>query len=403
VSSSVGNCDLYVSFVEKAHNLLRNGGLCGFIVPNKFFRTDYGVGLRRLLANAKSLKKIVDFGAEQVFAATTYTCIVIIAKALQSRMKFGTCGASERALQDVTLREIPLDEFSSETWTFQTNTERDLNEKLVQKSVRLLDLPAGMGRGSSTGDDNVFIIEDGAVEIEPEALRDPLFATDFGRYDFRPTGKWKVIFPYQIDDGYRLLAEDDLRTRWPLTYRYLKSHEAALRKRKQFKEWYSYSAPRNLEVHERAHIVVPLLANRGLFSMIPKDQNGRLCPMASGGFTITVGEGVYVNPKFVLGLLNSQLLFWCLRGISNVFRGGWITCTKQYVGELPIKVIDPSNPADVEKHDRMVSLVDKMLTLVPKRRAEANPQAATTDRQIDRLVYELYGLTEEEIALVESA
>ena len=410
-SSSVGNCDLYVSFVEKAHNLLRNGGLCGFIIPNKFFRTDYGVGLRRLLANAKSLKKIVDFGSEQVFAATTYTCIVIIAKALQSGMKFGTSGASERALQEVALREIPLDEFSSETWTFQTNTERDLNAKLVQKSVRLLDLPAGMGRGSSTGDDNVFIIEDGAVEIEPEALRDPLFATDFGRYDFRPTGKWKVIFPYQIDDGCRLLAEDDLKTRWPLTYRYLKSHEAALRKRKQFKEWYSYSAPRNLEVHERAHIVVPLLANRGLFSMIPKDQNGRLCPMASGGFTITVGEGVYVSPKFVLGLLNSQLLFWCLRGISNVFRGGWITCTKQYVGELPIKVIDPSNPTDVEKHDRMVSLVDKMLALVPKRRAESNPQAATqldaqisaTDRQIDRLVYELYGLTEEEIALVEGA
>ena len=50
-------------------------------------------------------------------------------------------------------------------------------------------------------------------------------------------------------------------------------------------------------------------------------------------------------------------------------------------------------------------------TLVPKRRTEANPQTAAqldaqiaaTDRQIDRLVYDLYGLTEDEIALVEGA
>jgi hypothetical protein len=80
-----------------------------------------------------------------------------------------------------------------------------------------------------------------------------------------------------------------------------------------------------------------------------------------------------------------------------------------YVERLPIRPIDFTNPSDVEKHDRMVSLVDRMLTLVPKRRAEANPQAAAqldsqisaTDRQIDRLVYDLYGLTDEEITLVE--
>lgn len=410
-SSSVGNYDLYVSFVEKAHSLIRNGGLSGFIVPNKFLRTDYGVGLRRLLSNAKSLKSIVDFGAEQVFEATIYTCIIIVAKSGQSGMKFGTSEASERALHEVSLREILLDQFCSEPWTFQTTTERNLKAKLVQQSVRLLDLPAGMGRGSSTGDDNVFVIEGGAVEIEAEALRDPLFASDFGRYEFRPAGRWKVIFPYQVEGGCRLLSEGELKTRWPMAYRHLKSHEAALRKRKQFKDWFGFSAPRNLEVHERAHIAVPLLANRGLFSMIPEDQNGHLCPMASGGFTITVGEGVYASPKFVLGVLNSSLLFWCLRGISNVFRGGWITCTKQYVGELPIKVINPSSPTDVERHDRMVSLVDRMLDLVPKRRAEANPQAAAqldaqiaaTDRQIDRLVYDLYGLTDDEIALVEGA
>src|SRR5207248_4384849 len=48
-ASATGNCDLYVSFVERGYQLLRPQGRFGMIVPNKFFRTDYGEGLRRLL------------------------------------------------------------------------------------------------------------------------------------------------------------------------------------------------------------------------------------------------------------------------------------------------------------------------------------------------------------------
>ncbi|MCX6866715.1 MAG: hypothetical protein NTV46_10955 [Verrucomicrobia bacterium] len=313
------------------------------------------------------------------------------------------------ALQELDYREIDPDEFGDEAWTLQTDAERDLNSKLSRQSIRLLDLPAGMGRGSSTGDDNVFVVENGNVDLEAEALREPLFATDFGRYEFRPTGKWKVVFPYKVADGSRLLPEDDLKRRWPKTYRHLKNNEAALRKRKQYKEWYGYSAPRNLEVHERAHIAVPLLANRGQFALIPESCRGQLCPMASGGFTITLGEGATVSTRYVLGLLNSRLLFWILRGISNVFRGGWITCTKQYFGELPIRVIDLTNKSDVAAHDTIVSLVEQMLSLHRQRAVVKTPheqtaldrQIAATDTRIDRLVYDLYGLTEEEIKLVE--
>jgi len=68
---------------------------------------------------------------------------------------------------------------------------------------------------------------------------------------------------------------------------------------------------------------VPLLADRGLFALIPKETRGKLCPMASGGFTITLAPECPVRPEYVLGLLNSTLIFWKLRQISNIFRGGW--------------------------------------------------------------------------------
>ena len=113
--------------------------------------------------------------------------------------------------------------------------------------------------------------------------------------------------------------------------------------------------------------------------------------MASGGFSITVDNKSGMSSQYVLGLLNSTLLFWQLRSISNVFRGGWITCTKQYVGPLPIRTIDFTNPADIERHDRMVSLVTRMLELHQRVAAEQTPHVKTvlqrqieaTDRQID--------------------
>src|SRR4030042_4847161 len=109
-------------------------------------------------------------------------------------------------------------------------------------------------------------------------------------------------------------------------------------------------------------MLVPLLADRGLYCRLP-DNTNKFCLMASGGFSITIASSCSFSPNYVLGLLNSTLLFWQLQRISNVFRGGWITCTKQYVETLPIRTINFSDPADKSRHDRMVKLADSMLAL----------------------------------------
>jgi hypothetical protein len=94
-----------------------------------------------------------------------------------------------------------------------------------------------------------------------------------------------------------------------------------------------------------------------------------------------------------------------------VLRGGYFRFKTNYLRPFPIPVIDPNNQADQAAHDRIVSLVETMLALHPQRASARTPheqtaldrQIAATDRQIDRLVYELYGLTDEEVALVEGA
>jgi hypothetical protein len=82
---------------------------------------------------------------------------------------------------------------------------------------------------------------------------------------------------------------------------------------------------------------------------------------------------------------------------------------KQQVEQLPIRRINFSDPNDKARHDRVVELVTHMLSLnkrlidarMPHDKTILQQQINVTDRQIDRLVYDLYSLTEVEIKLVE--
>jgi len=80
-----------------------------------------------------------------------------------------------------------------------------------------------------------------------------------------------------------------------------------------------------------------------------------------------------------------------------------------YFGKIPIRTINFSDPTDKARHDKMVALVERMLSL-HKQKADVKTdheknlverQIEATDKQIDALVYELYGLAEEEIRIVE--
>ena len=79
------------------------------------------------------------------------------------------------------------------------------------------------------------------------------------------------------------------------------------------------------------------------------------------------------------------------------------------ITKLPIQPINFSDPAEVAQHDKMVSLVETMLELhkslssakTPQDKEMLSRQIESTDAAIDRLVYELYGLTEDEVKIVE--
>ena len=130
-----------------------------------------------------------------------------------------------------------------------------------------------------------------------------------------------------------------------------------------------------------------------------------------GGYGITLNECQQVSDLYILGLLNCSILDFYLSRVSTTIPRWLLSLlNRQFIAQLPIRPINFTDATDVARHDRMVALVEAMLDLHRKLAAAVTDQEKTvlqrqivaTDRQIDRLVYELYGLTEEEIGIVES-
>ncbi|MCG9874850.1 MAG: Eco57I restriction-modification methylase domain-containing protein [Leptospiraceae bacterium] len=419
-TGKIGNYDIYILFVEQALKvLLNNRGLFGFILPSKFFTTDYGEALRSLIIKGSHLSQIIDFKHEQVFdGPSTYTCLLFLSKMNTSGFTYRVCsppnsiknsGNDEQIFDHSSLLE-------NNTWVFSTTEEKLILKKLSQNTLKLLELPCAISRGSSSGNDSVFIVKKSkdkyetkngeVINLEPALLKIPLYATDFNRYSFNPLNDERIIFPYVINNkGFELIQEKELKREFPNVYSYLLENKKLLEKRKQFSSWYSFSAPRSLNLHTKADIVIPLLANSGIFALIPDESKEMYCLMASGGFSITIQNKDY-SPYYILGLLNSKLLFWNLRKISNIFRGGWITCTKQYFGTLPIKIINVNNR---KYHDDISNYVSKVMELKQKTfdtKVESIKNTTlremnSLNRKIDFAVYELYELSSDEIKIVE--
>ena len=177
--------------------------------------------------------------------------------------------------------------------------------------------------------------------------------------------------------------------------------------------WYGYVYPKSVTLFARKKIITPSIAKVASFTL---DTKGELYFVGSGGgggggYGIILDAECSVSYEYVLGLLNSRLLDNLLRQVSSPFANGYFAYNRQYIEQLPIRTIDFNDPADKARHDRMVALVEQMLELHKRLHATDSErdheliqrQIDATDAQIDALVYELYGLSAEEIKIIEEA
>ena len=176
--------------------------------------------------------------------------------------------------------------------------------------------------------------------------------------------------------------------------------------------WYGYVYPKSVSLFGNPKLLTPSIANQASFVF---DKNGEYYFVGSGGgggggYGIIIKESFKLSYEYLLGLLNSKLLDYFLKKISTPFQGGYFAFNKQYIQQLPIRTINFNEPAEKSAHDKIVALVDSMLALhkslalaqSPVEKQRLKKYIKSTDDGIDKLVYDLYGLSQEEIRIVES-
>lgn len=430
---AVGNYnDIYVVFVERALSLLNERGCLGYILPHKFFNAQYGEALRAYLANGKHVAGIVHFGDQQVFdGATTYTCLMFLNKSPTNGFCFTKVNdlITWRTSGRATERLIESKYITASEWNLSAGNDPFI-ERLGQMPVMLGDI-SHLFVGLQTDADDVFILEeiskkddlvlcwskamDKEYWVENEHLKPFLKGSlNIRRYCLSDVTK-RLIFPYETRAGKSVLIDPkDYKLRYPLSWAYLEANKVRLAERNKGKmghDWYGYVYKKNHTRFCTPKIVVPSLAKGSCFAA---DFEGRYYFVGSGGgggggYGIVPNEDVKLSIFYLLGILNSKLINSVIRARSTPFRGGYFALNRQYIERLPIRLIDFTNPADRTLHDKLVALVEKMLILTPKLRGATSESekavlqnaVTTTDAEIDRLVYELYGLTEAEIEIVE--
>ena len=179
---------------------------------------------------------------------------------------------------------------------------------------------------------------------------------------------------------------------------------------KQFVKYgQNLSRPRKKEFFQGERLLIRQIPAKPPYSILASYVNEEL--VNDNNSMIVTQPKLGYNIKYLMGILNSRLIsVWFIHSFGKLQRKVFPQFKVKELRAFPIRPINFSDPTDKARHDKMVQLVESMLAL-HKHKAAAKTQAdqelyqrqiEATDREIDALVYELYGLTPDEIATVEA-
>ena len=232
---------------------------------------------------------------------------------------------------------------------------------------------------------------------------------DVKAWEIAPKEKYAVIYPYNQQTG-EVISEKQLQKDFPNTYAYLQKSRHLLKGRGYFersnKIWYELWCPRDPKRFIDSKLVVPEISDRNNFAF---DVDG--CAFNTKVYGLVKRAETVESYHYLLGILNSRLLDFLYKLTAPKKAGGFFAYKTQFLEYLPIRRINFSDVTEIKCHDEMVAKVDAMLELkkllsklqTDKDKSYYENKCSTLDHQIDQLVYDLYGLTEDEINIVEGS
>ena len=397
--------DIYQLFYERGCQILQpETGILAYITSNSWLKAEYGKSTRRYFAVKHSPLLLLELGRD-VFESAIVDSGVLMLRSGGAAQPFRAVDMDRVKPSEVP----PLAELWGQVrpegeapWSIMSHIEHSVLDKMRDKGTPLKDWDVSINYGIKTGYNKAFIIDsktkDALVAADSnstEIIKPVLRGRDIQKYRAQWAGLWLINvpwhFPLQLDtsiQGVSQKAEGLFREQYPAVFQHLLSHKAALATRNKAEtgiryEWYAlqrWGANYHDELLMEKLVWIELV-ERGRFSY---DQDGMFC--LNSTFFMT-GEAL----KYLCGMLNSTLVTWFVKNTALNSGMGTARWIRAPVEGIPIPKISD------EEQLPFVRLVDRILEA---KAADPDADTGEREREIDRLVYDLYGLTEEDKAAV---
>jgi type I restriction-modification system DNA methylase subunit len=364
--------DSYHLFIEKGVRLACPGGYCSLITPSNFLTNNYLAPLRKFLLESSTIRTIVIVDRPVFEGISVDNAILVVSAGASRAPSFSLIHSvpGEGGLKIVSERTVSVEEALAHKQVLFVGEDKDGSKNRwsrVRSKSTLLGELADVNFGKQLRDRSKF--QQDVIQIAPGAM--------LPAATHRPCYTGRDVSRYHLEWSGLACLNSDVARRGGC--------------------WDS----------DKHNATNKLLTRQiGTYPNFALDTLGYHC--LNTMFMVNVRPSRY-SPHYILGILNSRLLaaFWLTQYYDQ--RRTFPKIKGTYLKELPIRTIDFTDPADAARHDRMVALVTQMLDLhkrlvaegVPHEKAALQRRIELTDRQIDGLVYELYALTPEEIAVVE--
>jgi type I restriction-modification system DNA methylase subunit len=354
--------NLYALFIERCLSLIKEHGLFSFIVPNTFYNTISFKPTRKFMLDSGGIETIMDLRYKVFVDAEIGGSAVFVFKndkqltsskfySIRDFDSFNSTPSSTIAKENL---------LADQDFNFVQSQGAVKVSQKIQKLSNIVELGSitKIYQGIITGDNKKFLS------------------------DKQSSSKWKPILKGRDINRYSTCFNN--------TYVYYSPADLwSNTDEKMFK------VPAKIISRQTSDRLIATIDNKQYFSL---DSTHVIIPIPGK-----------IDIRYLLGLYNSRLINFLYQG--RVQEGGRVFAQVKTVNikPLPIKLIDTKNKGQSQNHDEIIALVDSLLKLneelltvkLPTKVDQIKQRVEHNEEKVNKLVYELYDLTPEEISIVE--
>lgn len=437
--------DVYCLFYEKSLNLLKQNGCFCLITSNKWMSAGYGEKLRDYLSRKAYPRLLIDFSGFKVFQdATVDPNILLCEKSENAQMTLCTGIKKEfdrnsiNHLSDYVVKNrIPMNfkNVGGNSWVVLSSIEQSIKKKIESAGVPLKDWDIQINYGVKTGNNDAFIIsEEKREEIlgncktpaerkrTNQLIKPILRGRDIKRYSYDWAGLYLIaLFPskeYDIDDypavkkhllefdKERLIdcGLDDIADKKTVLHDFCRQRleqtgediringrkviingKVQKSRKKTNNKWF--------ETQDSISYWEDFFKSKIVYGQF---QESAEYSFAESGVFLSSNEYMLIthnySPKCLLAFLNSKISEWLLGNVTGNLGGNAKIGQKSNFLKLPVAILSKSEQ----------KVFDKYVDIILQRKSE-NASTKEVEQEVDQRIYQIYGLTPEEIAFIEKS